>query len=58
MEELVARWRKQADKIAKARPDWSRAKIAKKIQESPMGRKNGTAMTYSIDFIVKSIRLR
>ena len=37
---------------------WSKVNIAKKIQESPLGRKNGTAMTYSIDFIIKSIRTR
>ncbi|MBI3527269.1 MAG: hypothetical protein HY067_04800 [Betaproteobacteria bacterium] len=54
-EELQAQWREMAAKIAKVHPDWSKVEIAKKVQESPLGRKNGTSLTYSVSFIVKSI---
>jgi hypothetical protein len=45
-----------AARVAKVHPDWTKVQVAKKIQGSPLGRKYGTAMTYSIDFIVKSRR--
>jgi hypothetical protein len=54
--DLIGRWRKMAARVAKVHPDWTKVQVAKKIQGSLLGRKYGTAMTYSIDFIVKSIR--
>jgi hypothetical protein len=42
--------------IAKQHPNWSTVEIAIKIQRSAVGRKHGSALTYSLDNIARNIR--
>jgi len=52
----VARWREMAAVIANNNPGVSRIQIARAIQRSAAGKRNGGVLPYSVSAILKCIR--
>jgi hypothetical protein len=54
--ERIERWRLIAATLAGRYPTWNVIQIARRIQRSAAGRKEGGVLTYSIDNIARNIR--
>ena len=52
----IAHWRAMAAALANKNPGLSRIEIARLIQQSPAGKRNGGILPYSISAILKYIR--
>lgn len=55
-ERLVKAWRRVAVRLSQKHPDWKRIDIARTIQRSPQGLRNGTALPYSLSYILAAFR--